>query len=109
MGNWSDGTPVRILEITPSAPTGIEYLKNELSVSVFPNPSKGNLQFTVAGFEFKQLLNLEMYDALGRKALTCILNHQSSIINYQLSDGVYFYQLKNSSNEILRSGKLVVE
>lgn len=109
MGTWSDGTPLRILEITPHAVSGINETENQISVSVFPNPSKGSFEFRVSSFEFKQPLNLELYDAIGRKILARTLDSQSSIINHQFSGGIYFYQLKNSSNEILKSGKLVVE
>ncbi len=110
MGNWSDGTPVRILEITPHAATAVNDLKNEISVSVFPNPSKGNYELRITNCEIKQPLKFELYDVRG--ALLQQEGIQSSIFNFQSSifdNGVYFYQLKSSLNEILKSGKLVVE
>lgn len=109
MGNWSDGMPIRILEITPSASTGVEDLKNEISVSVFPNPnSAGTWQFTVGN----ELVgsNLVMTDVSGKIIFQSkIQNLKSKIEVNGLPGGVYFYQLKNSANEILKSGKLVVE
>ncbi len=108
MGNWSDGTPVRILEITPSASTSINYLKNE--VSVFPNPTKGNYELSITNYEWKQPVKFELFDMKG--TLLEQADIQSPIFNLQsgnFSSGIYFYELKNSSNEILKKGKLVVE
>lgn len=109
MGSWSDGTPVRILEITPSAASAVSNIGNGIGVNVFPNPSKNGFEFKVFGFEFEQPLNLEVFDQVGRRIHVLSINHQSSIINHRFEAGMYFYQLKKSSNEILKAGKLVVE
>ncbi len=109
MGNWSDGTPVRILEVTPAAPTPIKDLKNETSVSVFPNPNSiGIWQFTVGNDLVGS--NLVMTDVSGKIVhYSKIQSIKSEVEVGELTGGVYFYQLKNSVNEILKSGKLVLE
>lgn len=109
MGNWSDGTPIRILEITPSAATVISDLKNDKSVSVFPNPNNsGSWQLTVSNDLAGS--NFAMTDVNGNIVFQSkIQNLKSDIKMNGLSAGVYFYQLKNSLNGVLKSGKLVVE
>lgn len=108
MGNWSDGTPVRILEVTPNIPTAVNDLKNETEVSVYPNPNTvGSWQLAVGskvvGDEFV------LIDVNGGTVLTTqISNPKSEIQVNDIAKGFYFYQIKNSSNEILKSGKLMV-
>ena len=109
MSNWSDGTPVRILEITPSAATAISDLKNDVQVSVFPNPNSiGSWQLAVGNDLVGS--NFTITDVSGRVVFqTKIQNLKSEIKVHELAVGLYFYQLKNSSYEFLKSGKLVVE
>jgi predicted esterase len=109
MGNWSDGTPVRILEVTPAATTLINDLQNEVGVSVYPNPnSVGSWQLTVD----KNLIGCDfvLTDVGGRNVFQSkIQNLKSKIEPSNIADGIYFYQLKSPSNEILRTGKLVFQ
>ncbi len=110
MGNWSDGTPVRILEITPAATTSVNDVKKEAEVSVYPNPATESLHFTVSGLQLNTKLQLQVFDELGRivtEQTLDIENYKLKIENFE--PGIYFYQLKNSSNEILKTGKVVVE
>lgn len=108
MGNWSDGTPVRILEVTPNAPTAVSNLENEAEVSVYPNPNiVGSWQLVVGskavGSDFVLL------DVNGSVVFQSqISNPKSKIEVNGIASGVYFYQLKSSSNETLKTGKLVV-
>ena len=108
MGNWSDGTPVRILDVIPAAPTSVNDLKNEVEVLVYPNPnSVGSWQLTVD----KELIgsNFILKDAVGRNVFQSeIQNLKSRIEPRNITQGFYFYQVKNSSNEILKTGKLAV-
>jgi len=109
MGNWSDGTPVRILEITPAAPTSVNDLDNEVDASVYPNPNSiGNWQLSLASDWVGS--NFEMTDINGRVVFqTEIRNLKSEISIGNITSGIYFYQVKNSSNEHKKTGKLVVE
>ncbi|MCW5908237.1 MAG: T9SS type A sorting domain-containing protein [Chitinophagales bacterium] len=108
MGNWSDGTPVRILEVTPGATTLANNLENDLDISIYPNPnSAGRWQLLVgskiAGNEFI------LFDVNGGIIVQSpILHQESQIETGETAKGVYFYQIKNSSNEILKSGKLAI-
>ncbi|MBK7148600.1 MAG: T9SS type A sorting domain-containing protein [Bacteroidetes bacterium] len=110
MGNWSDGTPVRILEITPSAASGLEALKNDIEVSVFPNPNKGNYELRLKGYDLSNPLLFELEDLNGN--LISRKEVKTNPMNMDMGNaaaGVYFYQLKTASNELVKSGKVVVE
>ena len=39
MGNWSDGTPVRVLEVTLASSTSAVNINDQPIVSLFPNPT----------------------------------------------------------------------
>lgn len=110
LGNWSDGTPIRILEVTPSAPSAVDNLKNEVEVKIFPNPNSGNFEFRIANFELSKKLELSVADLTGKIIFrSAISNPQSAIQLSDVAGGLYFYQLKNAAGEILKKGKLVVE
>jgi hypothetical protein len=59
-------------------------------------------------------VTLKVYDILGREVATLvneyqkpgIYNYQFSISNYQLSSGVYFYQLK--AGNFIQTRKMVI-
>jgi len=110
MGNWSDGTPVRQLEITPAALSGVSDAKEEVAVQVFPNPSLGNFEFRIADFEFKNQPTLSVLDLTGKMVFqSAVISPQSTISLGTVEGGLYFYELKNAANETLQTGKLIVE
>jgi len=110
MGSWSDGTPVRILEITPSASTGVNDLKSGVEVKILPNPNNGNFELRILNFELNDKTQFQLFDVSGRKVFESVINNPQSAISVTgIEYGLYFYQLKKSSNQTLKSGKIVVE
>lgn len=110
MGNWSDGTPVRILEVTPSVATSVSSLSNNWELAVYPNPANESFQFTISGLQVNTKLQLQMFDGLGKKVAEQTFESQNcKLETANFAHGVYFYQIKNSLGEILKAGKLVVE
>lgn len=110
MGSWSDGSPVRILEVTPHTATAFGDLEREMEVSVFPNPSSGMLYFTISSLPLNTKIQLQVFDALGGTiAQQFFSSPNSKFTTENWKPGVYFYQLKSSENEVLKVGKLVVE
>lgn len=107
MGNWSDGTPVRVLEITPAVPSAVLETLGNNSVQVYPNPSNGRISVTVnndlVGSRFV------ITDRLG----SLVLQQQVTTLQFtadiqNLAAGVYFYQVVNS-NGIAGTGKVMVD
>ncbi len=110
MGNWSDGTPARILEVTPSAPSTLGGLKNEMEVSVFPNPASGNYELRIVNYVAKLPLRFEVYDVTGKQEYQTVIDKEVTQIEpATTAAGVYFYRLIDSKGEVLKNGNLTIE
>jgi len=89
--------------ISYSIPSVMVSLSNHDNTSVSPNLSRDEVHVT-----------LKVYDMLGREVATLvnenqkpgIYNYQFSINNYQLSSGLYFYQLK--AGEFVQTRKMIL-
>src|ERR1043165_2101123 len=109
MGDWSDGTPIRILEITPSAATAVKEPAKNAGLNVYPNPnSTGSWKLAVGN----DLVGSEvtLVNATGETVLrNKIERAQSQISLSNVARGVYFYQVKNADKGVIASGKLMIE
>lgn len=90
--------------------TGINEVVNNKSVrvTVYPNPFHTT---TVLKIDTSEVIDmgLEIYDLVGRKVkqLKNINTNEIIITRENLSDGIYFYMLKDKRN-ILTTGKLII-
>ncbi|HKR03709.1 MAG TPA: T9SS type A sorting domain-containing protein [Bacteroidia bacterium] len=109
--NYIDSNiPVQITGLCSVATEVNEITEPKLSVSIFPNPSNG--EFTI---DLKRMLNpssdgqrvISIYNMLGEKVYSTIINQQSSIINLNMPSGIYFLNLKTENNSI--SQKLIIQ
>lgn len=104
MGNWSDGTPVRPLEVTPANPTAITET-NLLKSSVFPNPAVNAVIVTLS----KEVAGgLTLTNASGQMLQQ--LSVKGSVVALDLSQlpsGIYFYRLKDAQTGQVGIGKIV--
>ena len=108
MGNWSDGTPLTPLVVIPAATTAINEPKDNLNIRLFPNPvSGGSFQVELGSAETNPLFQL--YDMNGRKMLEQKLTTVSTTLSPTLSAGIYFYQIRNTINNNMALGKLVIQ
>ena len=108
MGNWSDGTPVKPLVVIPSAPTAIHETINDPAIRIYPDPVTGqSFQLELGRTETNSLFIL--YDMNGRKILEQKLEATTTTFTYSLSAGIYFYQVRNVTNNSVSMGKLVVQ
>lgn len=106
MGQWSDGTPVRQLQITPSSSTGIKET-NSIEVDVYPNPTNTNWQLTVS--KVQQGMQCNVYDVRGRCVATKEVKQSKTQIENTFGSGMYFYEVKTNEGTVLAKGKLVGE
>ncbi len=85
--------------------TGIYSSAQKTSVTVYPNPSNGN--FTL---ETNALSNqsVEIYNLVGEQIFQTTLNNARTPIHLNAPSGVYYCELKDGRNNILRK-KIVVE
>lgn len=90
--------------------TGIHKLETAPTfVNVFPNPTDSDFTFEFDDNSSEDN-SIELYDSFGKLVLRKeqVSNSTITIQKDQLSAGIYFYNVKNSANQINR-GKIVVQ
>lgn len=109
MGNWSDGSPVRILEITPSANSSNITELEESDICIYPNPVyHGSLQIDL--HPASSGLTINLINVSGKIVRSQKLSTSRTTVDISdVSPGVYLYRFTNKSGSILNSGKLMVE
>ena len=109
MGNWSDGTPVRILEVTPSAATEVKNIENLSTVSVSPNPSSsGTWQITLTGQNNGSIITVT--DITGSVVYSNHINSNKAIVSVQHPlKAMYIYTIQSSEGAVIKSGKLLTQ
>jgi len=86
--------------------TGIIEHANQ-TISVFPNPSSGII--TVSNLNKSIKSTIEIYDVLGKKVYSSIIENQQNItidLSKQAT-GIYFYRINNGDGKV-ENGKLVI-
>ena len=85
--------------------TGIRHLLYQTDVAVYPNPSNGNF---ILETNANSNQSVEIYNLVGDLIFQATLNSSRTPINLRVPSGVYFCELKDERNNILRM-KIVVE
>lgn len=87
---------------------GIDAMETESSVLIYPNPA--STQFVVHSGDASARGNrFTLYNSLGEVVMEVQLTNRDETINCdQFPAGVYFYRMEGE-NELLSSGKLIVE
>lgn len=97
-----DFVPVILLDQTTVVNESIE-------VTVYPNPFKQMTTLEVTGKDYEQL-ELSVFDVAGRlvKTITSKEQNRIQLTKDEMTQGVYFYQLKGD-DELINTGKLVIQ
>jgi len=87
-----------------------ETEKNEINITLYPNPIVGTSAIVIEGNTDKENFVLDIYSIIGTKVRTIIINNenQAFIKKTDFSSGLYFYKFTSSKSEI-KSGKFVIE
>ena len=87
-----------------NARTGVsENTTNEIAISIYPNPTTGILQLAVGNGQLKSTATLSIYNVVGEKIYLKDGKQLNSATTIDLSDqpnGIYFMQLKTSSDTV---------
>ena len=81
---------------------GIVETQGIASLQVYPNPTSGEIQVT--SYEL-QVTSIEVYDVMGRKALTSPVSFPSleTILNIaHLPPGIYFLRIQTDEGVVVR-------
>lgn len=108
LGCTPSGNPGNYINNQTCVPnaTGInnEFVLDE-SISIYPNPSAGEINVQSSTFKF---IGLEICNVLGEKVFQTTLNSQLSALNLNIPNGMYFLKCTSDKNEIF-IGKLLIE
>lgn len=87
---------------------GISESSQSTSLSIFPNPSSGLINFRIENASQEQGYEIAICNSLGQVVKTIALNNNSALMNEnELSAGIYFYSLLNKT-EAVTKGKFVI-
>jgi len=91
-------------------PTSINELNNTLGFTIFPNPINSTAVLSVLS-DIKEInLTLNVFNVLGEKILNMSIKEERTLINRNgLTSGLYFYTISKGLQEVLQSGKLIIE
>jgi len=109
MGLWSNGTPIRPLEVRPAnIATGIVEQENSGPIQVYPNPGNGIFNFVSNQQVWKDAI-LEVYNSEGTKVYSKsqLNGSRYSIDLTGQARGIYLYHLINNKGMMIISGKLI--
>jgi hypothetical protein len=92
--------------VPPPPPTGINIVDGAESIKVYPNPidTKGILK--ISGISNSSII--ELYNVLGSKCATAIIENEINLSNFNLNTGVYFYKIISKSG-VVKEGKIVLK
>lgn len=108
LGNWSDGTPVTLMQVTPAAVNGVDNLGEAKNVIVYPNPAIGG-GWNVSVNGVHDDAELTIYGVDGRLINTVPVTDAIVALHGSYAAGVYTYVVKTKSGELLGRGKLVAQ
>ncbi len=109
MGLWSNGTPIRPLEVRPAnIATGIMEQENPAHMQVYPNPGNGIFNFVSDQKVWKDAM-LEVYNSEGIKVYSKsqLTGSSYSIDLTGQARGIYLYHIINNTGTMIISGKLI--
>jgi hypothetical protein len=83
MGNWSDGQPVVILTVEPSATTEIKSIESKTNFNVYPNPSSGEAFVSFSVLK-KEKVAFDIFNIYGQLVQTYSKECSSGEVNEKL-------------------------
>ncbi len=88
---------------------GVKNVLPEIvNINVYPNPATETVNFSISNI--KNAKTLSIYDILGKKIKTVeIVSALISVSTEGLNNSLYFYQLADSNNQIISTGKFSVK
>ncbi|MBI3502593.1 MAG: T9SS type A sorting domain-containing protein [Bacteroidetes bacterium] len=97
-----DTTFIPTISLCPLNAAVNEFTNDELRLSIYPNPCKGNLRVTINDLRFINS-ELEIYNVLGGKVYSeKIINQKSLIINLDVPNGIYFLKVNEEAKSIVK-------
>lgn len=84
--------------------------QEENYISVHPNPASNYTTINIQNFLPNENWSFKLYDATGKIVRARIVQNNSFILEKaNLSSGIYFYQIENSTISKSYTGKIILE
>ena len=90
---------------TFSLPLNVEC-SNKKSITIYPNPTKSNKELYFEGIDYRDLINVEIFDMYGNSKMK-IKPKQNVLSIRKLNSGIYFVRFNTSYNSIIE--RLIIE
>lgn len=101
---FTENGSISVMTFDLGTPSGINDNESFASINVFPNPTNGQLNLTTD----ETIINLEMYNLLGEKLWSQIINKNSAQLSLEhLPKGVYVIKLNFKNTHLTR--KVILE
>lgn len=107
LGNWSDGTPLTPMQVTPSAANAIGYL-DKTAPDIFPNPSTGGAWQLMLDVS-EEGATILLYDLTGKIVESKSLVSGPNSIGSSCAAGNYFYKVIDKTGRVVVNGKLIAQ
>lgn len=99
MGTWTDGTPIRELEIEAAEPNSISILNNTTQWTIAPNPTNG--QVIIKSKEGQLLKAISVYSNLGQLVDQYdVANEQQYTLELPELNGLYHVVLETETSRV---------
>jgi uncharacterized repeat protein (TIGR01451 family) len=80
------------------------------TIHVFPNPTNGRLTCEVENYQLNTNYRFRVFDMAGRKVYEeQLLSKQQTMHLYNLSKGMYIFQVINDNNDLKGIGKILIQ
>jgi hypothetical protein len=107
----ANGNPSNSVSFTPCNPQGIVEVKEQNSISVYPNPTNNTATISISGnAQFTATHCLELDDITGRKLKFIQFTGAQYELNARdLAKGLYFIRVYDKDNNVIGTSKIVVQ
>jgi plastocyanin len=94
--------------IVQNSITGIAENQSQTNISVYPNPSNGQFQFTIDGSQVAKNCKVEIYNVQGERIYQSVITDTKSDIDLSnQTNGIYFVKIYNGQTILTK--KIVIE
>jgi hypothetical protein len=83
-------------------PNGVSELNEIPDITIYPNPTTGNLTIKSSKFITYTKVNLSVYDLPGRKVFSSVMQQEEYSLLLDLNPGVYFFEFEVSQVKATR-------
>lgn len=89
-------------------PVSINEMNNQLSFKLYPNPSSGNM-FIEIDKDLSDKYEIQFFNSIGETVKNIKIQSQKEEIELGLSSGIYFYKVNSETDNLITTGKIIVE